>query len=339
MRRLNHALAAALAALALIALSACGSESPAPEGMPDPQRTVSAPGTPTAFPTWTAEPVTPTATATPTNTPTPIIYAIQQGDTLLDVAARFQVSASDIQEVNGITDPRLLQIGQEIIIPAAGIAAEVGTPTPTPMPVHVSSQANVRTTAGDAVVLGQVVNESPSGVEEVTIQIELLDDKGAVVHTVTTIAMADVIPREGQAPFAMVITGAPPYEDVAARVIRALPEVPARLVHQDLVVAEATGRAAFDRTFVISGKVRNMGAEPALDVYVVVTLYGREGAVIGAARQALGALDPGSRTVFQVNLVPIGWPVENYEVTVEGRRPTPTPIGAPPAEATEEPSE
>ncbi len=321
--------AVALLALALaLALAACGSPEPDAELSTRTPAGTSAPrGTATAFPTWTAEPVTPTATATPTSTPTPIVYAIQQGDTLLDVANRFGVSASDIQEVNGITDPRTLQIGQELIIPASPGEEAPGTPTPTPMPVHVASQANVRTTAGDAVVLGEVVNDSPQGVEEVTVQVELLDAEGRPLTTTVTMAMADVVPAGGSVPFAVVVAQAPTYSQVSARVIRALPEVPARLTHHGLYLAEASGRAVYDRTFVVMGKVRNMGQDEALDAFVVVTLYAEDGTVIGAARQALDSPIPsGNRAVFEISMVPIRWPVERYEIAVEGRRPAPTPI-------------
>ncbi|NPV09439.1 MAG: LysM peptidoglycan-binding domain-containing protein [Anaerolineae bacterium] len=334
MRRLAPAVATALVLLAAGTLPGCGAGDPGRDGTSTAPRRPAASGTATTLPTWTDEPVTPTSTATPTATPTPIVYAIQQGDTLVEVAARFGVSASEIQEVNGITDPRLLQIGQEIIIPAASGEGDRSTPTPTPMPVHVSSQADVRTQAGLAVVLGEVVNDSPQGVEEVTVQVELQDGSGSVLASITTAAMADVIAGGGRAPFAVVIGEAPPYQRAVARVIRALPEVPARLVHQALSVAESTGRAVYDRTFVVMGKVRNLGEETALDVFVVVTLYGRDGAVIGAGREPLEPVPPGSRAVFQVSLVPIAWPVENYEVTVEGRRPTPTPLGGRPIEAT-----
>lgn len=246
---------------------------------------------------------------------------------MLDVATRFHVSAAEIQEANGITDPRLLQIGQEIIIPNLGEAEAAGTPTPTPMPVHVASQRDVLTTAGDAIVLGEVVNDSGQGVEEVTVAIELQDGTGHVVHRVETAVLGDIIAPGAKTPFGVTIFGAPSYAKAVARVIRAMPEVPERAVHRDLRVAEISGRAVYDRTFVLVGKVRNYGEEPALDVFVVVTLYGRDGAVIGAAREPLpDVLESGDRALFQVSVVPIGWPVESFVVSVEGRQPDPTPM-------------
>ncbi|MHB0875301.1 MAG: FxLYD domain-containing protein [Anaerolineae bacterium] len=329
MTHLRTILSAGLVGAALLAAWGCA-ENPTPTLAPGtPRATSGARRSPTAMPSWTAEPVTPTATATATASPTPIVYAIQSGDTLLDVATRFGASAADIQEVNGITDPRTLQIGQELIIPVSA-GAEFATPTATPMPVHPVDVSHNRTVSGDVVVVGEVANDSTAGVEEVAILVELVDDNGAVVASGETTAMLDVIPVGGRAPYAMTLTQAPAYTQVRCRVLRAMPEVPERAVHRDLTVSEVSGRAVYDRTFVVMGKVRNTGDAPAVDVFVVVTLYGDDGTVLGARREPLPeAIDAGSRSLFQVTLVPVGWPVENFEVYVEGRMPVATETPSP----------
>lgn len=97
--------------------------------------------TPTLEPTITstATPIPPTSTITPTptrtptmtpsTTPTPefIIYEVQPGDTLSDIAAELGTTVAVIEAANPEVDPTLLQIGQEIRIPVAAI-----TPTATP---------------------------------------------------------------------------------------------------------------------------------------------------------------------------------------------------------------
>lgn len=47
-------------------------------------------------------------------------YAIRSGDTLASIGARYDVSAEDLRLYNGIKDPKSLQVGQRIVIPAAG---------------------------------------------------------------------------------------------------------------------------------------------------------------------------------------------------------------------------
>lgn len=44
-------------------------------------------------------------------------YIVQQGDTLSSIALRFGVSADDLQNANGLSDPNAIQIGQRLIIP------------------------------------------------------------------------------------------------------------------------------------------------------------------------------------------------------------------------------
>jgi LysM repeat protein len=60
-------------------------------------------------------------TPPPPNSPTPVThsvnYRIQQGDTLQAIASLHGLSPGTLQEVNGISDPRRLRVGQEIVIP------------------------------------------------------------------------------------------------------------------------------------------------------------------------------------------------------------------------------
>ena len=78
------------------------------------------------------------ATATSTSvSPTiaPMVHVVQAGDTLGEIAKQYGVTVEALQEVNAISDPKRLQIGQELIIPQGG------TITPT------SAATEVRTTA------------------------------------------------------------------------------------------------------------------------------------------------------------------------------------------------
>lgn len=119
---------------------------------------ISAPGTSTATPTATRtpSPATGTPTATPTATRTPpsgtpsgtasstpsatpsgtpsgtITYRVQWGDTLGSIAVRFGTTVQSIAQLNGITNPNLIYIGQRLIIS--------GTP-PTPTPTRTPSSS------------------------------------------------------------------------------------------------------------------------------------------------------------------------------------------------------
>ena len=71
--------------------------------------------TPTAAPT-------PTPTSRPGATPTvtPVLYTVQPGDVLSTIAERFGVLVEDIVAANGLVDPDVLDVGQELEIPISG---------------------------------------------------------------------------------------------------------------------------------------------------------------------------------------------------------------------------
>lgn len=114
---------AALAGAAVIALLAsCGG------GSDEPPEESATPGT--AIPTATPFAVEPSPTIVSASTPAAsrdVTYIVEPGDVLALVAERFEVTLEAIMERNGITNPELIFVGQELVIP--GDASE---PTPTP---------------------------------------------------------------------------------------------------------------------------------------------------------------------------------------------------------------
>lgn len=77
----------------------------------------------TATATLTSARPTATFTARPGE---PVTYRVQPGDTLLTIAAQFNVTVENIMAINNLEDPNFIQVGQELIIPVGGL------PEPTP---------------------------------------------------------------------------------------------------------------------------------------------------------------------------------------------------------------
>jgi LysM repeat protein len=73
-------------------------------------------------------------------------YVVQAGDSLSEIASRFNVSLAAIMEANDISNPDTLREGQELVIPGVGSSAETpgigGPPTPT-VPSQFSHSAPV----------------------------------------------------------------------------------------------------------------------------------------------------------------------------------------------------
>jgi len=96
-------------------------------------QTPGAPTTPTGSPTTGASPTvtpveapteTPTASPFPTKEPTAtaasvVVHVVQPGETLSSIARLYGVTSQAIMEANGLEDPNLLEVGQQLVIPQA----------------------------------------------------------------------------------------------------------------------------------------------------------------------------------------------------------------------------
>lgn len=110
-----------------------------------------APSAPAPAPTQSPAPVvTPSPTASPTPSPAPSTpanpteYRVVSGDTMQLIAARFNVSVAALQELNGISNPNLIRVGQLLRIPST---APSPTPSPTPTPSATPSASPTPTPA------------------------------------------------------------------------------------------------------------------------------------------------------------------------------------------------
>lgn len=74
-------------------------------------------------------------------------YVVKPGDTLSTIAASLGVSLQDLIDANGITNPNLIFVGEELTIP--GSSAPTPTPT-TPAPTSVPSATPTPTGSGSA---------------------------------------------------------------------------------------------------------------------------------------------------------------------------------------------
>jgi Tol biopolymer transport system component/LysM repeat protein len=115
---------------------------------PSATRTARPSATVTPKATASATATTPTALAaseSPSATPAPFVYVIEEGDTLGALAIKYGVSVEAIQSANGIDDPTLLRVGQEVIIPVGGAVptrATVASPTPQSESVTAAASAS-----------------------------------------------------------------------------------------------------------------------------------------------------------------------------------------------------
>ena len=110
---------------------------------------------PTPVPTLNAPTQTSVAaSAVPTSTPTPVgarKYTVASGDTLSEIARKFDVSVADIVALNQLSNADFLAEGQVLLIPASSTTpAPVLTLTPTRIPIPTSTRAALPVITGTA---------------------------------------------------------------------------------------------------------------------------------------------------------------------------------------------
>jgi len=283
----------------------------------------------TPRPTATPAPYTPAPTPTPTITPTPIIYVIRSGDNLLAIATKYGVSLSELQDTNGILNPRALRVGQELIIPSRD---EVGEGTPTPQPTVVAFQVKNtslnRTPLGEIWVLGEIYNTSGIDLEQASVVVRLLDEKSTPVAEATASVQLELIASGETAPFGTRFDAPPAlfssYEVAPASGIKAY----VGSYYRDLRPGMTEGEGERNAAYTVTGTIANVGPEDAVDVFVVATLYDALGRVVATRRgpPEHNVIPRGGETSFVLGMTPAGGPVDHFHVAVLGRRmPTPTP--------------
>jgi LysM repeat protein len=287
-------------------------------------------GIPPALPTTAATSAQPTLiTATPTASPTPIFHVVQPGETLGGIAAIYEVSVQALQIANGIENPLLLQVGQELVIPTGeevlSTEPELLLPTPTPLPFGWGGIGFYETPVGSLWCLGEVVNTTPYTLTNLQVQVTLYDAAGTPLIAGDAPASADILPPAARAPFGVLFLSPPPnFASHQIAILRGeftggLPEV-----YVPLVVEQTEGVPSGPQ-FEVSGTVRNANERLAVSAVVVVTTYDGEGRVTGFRQQMVEVgegLALGGAAAFQLLLTTHGDTPADFSVIAFGRTST-----------------
>lgn len=318
-----------LLALGLSALVAvgCGQivRRPAPSPTPTPTLSIVRLVTPLPRPTSTAA-VLPTLIwplATPLPTATPILYTVQAGDTLIDIARRYGVSVEALRAANGNIAPERLQIGRPLIIPPPTPISAAGSdslllPTPTPLPLELAGLSVRETTVGSLWFLGEVHNPTNVVVEHVAVRVSLTDAGGRELESGLVYTALDLIPPGGRSPFGLLFPASPPgLAGFQAALVSAEPVAILGERVPDLAVVEHGG-GPLGTLYRVTGKVQNTGEVAVEEVRVVITLYDAQGAVTGFRAQTLRLhLEPGATAPFDVQATSSG-SATRYSIAVQG---------------------
>ena len=186
-----------IAGAAILIFWLLGADRPSISLFPTQTSTPTETSTPTATATQTS---TPTATATETTTPTvtltptisgPFTYQVAEGDTLWDIALRFNVDLVLLITINNL-DPinPTIRPGDQLTIPGPDTALPTTTPLPDNLPAGTRIQYTVQ--LGDTI--GSIAIEFNSTIQDILDQNDIANENEITPGQVLTVRVNLVTP-------------------------------------------------------------------------------------------------------------------------------------------------
>ena len=275
-----------------------------------------------AVPTYTPTPIihidVRLPPGTPTPTPMPQQHRVEAGDTLIGIAARYGVTVEDLQELNGIGDPRGLQIGQRLEIPVRRIPEEDANP--------VRAQHELRRVAvavdglDTAWVMGEVANLDTVPVEQIRVAARLQTPDGTEMVRRTALAVRHITPPGKAAPFMFRLGDVSQTAHGWTLAVASIKPAHIGGYATELSVGNLRFEPQPSGTVRVSGLVVNLGSVVVADPEVVVTAFDAQRRVT-AVRAMLPderTLVPGGEVAFEGLLIPLGEPVANVTAFAQG---------------------
>jgi LysM repeat protein len=259
---------------------------------------------------------------TPLPSPTPFSYTVRSGDTLSQIAEKFNVSLDLLLAANPNVDPNAMRIGQVLQIPSNPRNTS-GESTPTPVPFPVQQIGCYPTGDRGMWCFVLVHNDSNDFMENVTGQVTLVDSGGATVGSQTALLMLNILPPGASLPLTVyfapdVPADAKPQVQILTG-IRLLPAdgryLPAT-IQNTLVQVDWSGFSAQ-----VNGQVLlPSSSKPAKAVWVAATAYDEFGRVVGLRRwESTTGLQPGGSLPFAFMISSLAGRIERVDFAVEAR--------------------
>ena len=293
--------------------------------VPAPPTVVAATPTPyEAVPTYTPTPIIRIdirlPPGTPTPTPVPQRHVVAAGDTLIGIATRYGVAVADLQELNGIGDPRGLQIGQRLEIPVPSVPEEDANPVRAR---HELRRVAVAVDGLDiAWVMGEVVNQEVVPVEQIRVAARLQAADGTELTRRTALAVRHITPPGEAAPFMFRLGEV--SQAIHGWTLAVVSVKPAYI--GGYATALSVGGLRFEQqpsgTVLVSGLVANHEAVAVTDSEVVVTAFDdqRRVTAVRAMLPEERVLAPDGEVAFEGVLIPLGEPVAAVTAFAQGFR-------------------
>ncbi|MYD90219.1 MAG: LysM peptidoglycan-binding domain-containing protein [Caldilineaceae bacterium SB0662_bin_9] len=275
-----------------------------------------------AVPTYTPTPIihidVRLPPSTPTPTPAPQQHRVEAGDTLIDIAARYGVTVEDLQELNEIGDPRGLQIGQELEIPALHVPEEDANPVRAR---HALRRVAVAVDGLDiAWAMGEVANLDTVPVEQIRVAAHLQAADGTEMVRRTALAVRHITPPGKAAPFMFRLGEVSQTAHGWTLAVASIKPAHIGGYATELSVGNLRFEPQPSGTVLVSGLVTNHELVAVAEPEVVVTALDAQRRVT-AVRVMLPderTLVPGGEVAFEGVLIPLGEPVTDVTAFAQG---------------------
>ena len=275
-----------------------------------------------AVPTYTPTPIiridVRLPPGTPTPTPMPQQHRVEAGDTLIGIAARYGVTVEDLQALNGIDDPRGLQIGQRLEIPVRRIPEGDANPVRAR---HALRRVAVAVDGLDtAWVMGEVANLDTVPVEQIRVAAHLQTADGTEMARRTALAVRHITPPGEAAPFMFRLGDVSQTAHGWTLAVASIK--PAHI--GDYATELSVGNLRFEPqpsgTVLVSGLVTNHELVAVAEPEVVVTALDarRRVTAVRAMLPDERTLVPGGEVAFEGVLIPLGEPVADVTAFAQG---------------------
>ena len=258
---------------------------------------------------------------TPLPSPTPFTYTVKSGDTMGQIAQKFNVSLFALMSANPNVDPNAMSVGQTLKYPSQN-SISASTPTPVLFPVK---QIVCYPTADRGMWCFVLINNNSSNpIEDVTAQITLIDANGKSIASQTATLPLDILPPNSSLPITAyfapdVPLNAKPQVQILTA-IQIQPNdpryLPATLQNTSFKVDSSGLTAQVNGQVVLPAS----SSKPAKLIWVAATMYDQSGRVVGARRwESTTPLSAGSSQPFSFMVSSIAEAISRVEFAVEAR--------------------
>ncbi len=277
--------------------------------------------------------ITPTATAarpeglvvsfeTPLPSPTPFAYTVKAGDTLSQIAERFNVPLDALMAANPDVDPNAMSVGKTLKIPSSP-RNPTGESTPTPVPFPVQQIDCYPTPDRGLWCFMLAYNDSDDLIENITAQMTLVDKSGQTLASQVAPLPLNILAPHTSLPLSVYFAPEVPSEaKPQARILTAIRLSPGdkrylpAVLQNTLVQVDWSGLSAQ-----VGGQViLPADTKPASLVWVAAAAYDGAGRVVGLRRwESKAGLQPGGSLPFAFMVSSSAGKIERVDFAVEAR--------------------